>query len=53
MTIIEYVTEEVSRQGHGLVHTMNFRVRKGKIQFQLFRNEHATKQLRKAEGRNP
>ena len=32
----------------GLVHTVNFRIRKGKTQFQLFRDEHATRQLRKA-----
>ena len=37
----------------GLVHEVNFRVRKGKIEFQMFRNERATKQLRKAEGKNP
>ena len=37
----------------GLVYTVNFRIRKGKIEFQMFRNERATKQLRKAEGKNP
>ena len=31
----------------GLVHTMNFRTRKGKVQFQAFRNERSTAQTRR------
>lgn len=31
----------------GLVHTINFRIHKGKIQFQVFRNNRATAMARR------
>lgn len=31
----------------GLVHVINFRLRKGKIEFQAFRDERATAQVRR------
>lgn len=34
----------------GLIHIFNFRVRKGKIQFQAFRDQRATGQIRRYRG---
>ena len=34
----------------GLVHTINFRIRKGRVQLQAFRNNRATSRRRLARG---